>query len=199
MAAMTVPTLDLGTHVRPCAGEIVSGDAAVTLPCAAGVLVGIVDVLGHGPEAHAVAERIEVYLRDCASLDLLNLMNGLHRMLKGSLGAAIGLSHVEQATGRMRYVGVGNTRVRRIGTAETRLVSRDGIVGSHLPSLREENLVLQAGDLLLLTTDGVKESFGVQDYFGLLSDSAAIVARLVVHRFGKDHDDATCVAVRVCT
>jgi serine/threonine protein phosphatase PrpC len=65
-----------------------------------------------------------------------------------------------------------------------------------MPTPREAHLQLEAGDLLLLTTDGVKERFSVEDYPGLLGDTPAVVARQVVQRFGKEHDDATCIAVR---
>jgi hypothetical protein len=91
---------------------------------------------------------------------------------------------------------VGNTRIRRFGSAETRLISRDGTVGCHMPTPREAQVQLEAGDLVIMTTDGVKEHFVVEDYPGLLGDRPDVAARLVVQRFGKEHDDATCVALR---
>jgi hypothetical protein len=177
-------------------GEIVSGDTALIVAQSRGLFLAIVDVLGHGPEAHAVAEQTEAYLREHAGTDLVRLMQQLHERLRGGLGAAVGLGYLEGETGRFRYVGIGNTRLRRFGSAETRLVSRDGTVGQHMRTLREMSLQLEAGDLLLMTTDGVKEHFAVEDYPGLLGDCSAVVARLVVERFGKEHDDATCLALR---
>src|SRR5262249_16615215 len=99
-------------------------------------------------------------------------------------------------TGRLRYVGIGNTRLRRFGAAETGLVSRDGTVGRYVRTPREQCLQLEASDLVLLTTDGGREHFGPEGYPGLLGDSPAVVARSVVERFGREHDDATCIAVR---
>jgi len=193
---MIANDVESGVYRRPCMGEIVSGDTGLVVMQEAGVFLAIVDVLGHGPEAHLVAERIAGYLRDNASCDLLEIVQSLHEQLRGGLGAAVGLGCLDRVTGRLRYVGIGNTRLRRIGSVETRMVSRDGTVGCHMPTARETHLQLEAGDLLLMTTDGVKERFSVEDYPGLFGDSAAVVACQVVQRFGKEHDDATCIAVR---
>ena len=193
---MTGTACEAGIFLRPCQGEIVSGDTAVCLPCAGGWFLAVADVLGHGPQAHAVAERIAADLTEHAGADLVGLMGRLHDRLRGSLGAAVGLALLDAGRGRVRYVGVGNTRFRRLGSADTRLVSRDGTVGAHMPSPREVHLQLAPGDLVLMTSDGVRESFVPEEYPGLLGDSPPVVARLVVQRFGKDYDDATCLAVR---
>jgi serine phosphatase RsbU (regulator of sigma subunit) len=193
---MSEPTTEQGVFLRPCQGEIVTGDTALSVRQSDGLFLAIADVLGHGPEAHAVAERIAAFLREHAGPDLTGLMGRLHHHLRGTLGAAVGLGFMDGDTGRLRYVGLGNTRLRRFGSAETRLISSDGTVGGQMRGLREEHLQLASGDVLLLTTDGVREHFGLDDYPGLLGDSAVVVARLVVQHFGKDHDDATCLAVR---
>ena len=193
---MTEQRVEAGVYMRPCGGEIVTGDAALCVPSGTGSFLAVADVLGHGPQAHAVAERITAYLGAHAGPDLTGLLVRLHELLRGSLGAAVGLGYLDDETGRLRYVGVGNTRLRRFGSADSRLVSRDGTVGGHMRSPREEHLGLAAGDLVLMTSDGVKEAFALDDYPGLLGDSPAVVARRIVERFGKDYDDATCLAVR---
>ena len=136
------------------------------------------------------------FLAEQARPDLIGLMLGLHEHLRGTLGAAVGLAHLDPANGRLRHVGVGNTRLRSFGTANRRLTSRDGTVGQRLRGPVEESLVLAPGDLVLLTTDGIREHFGPESYPGLYGDTAATVARAVVARFGRDHDDASCLALR---
>ena len=193
---MTDAGVETGVHLRACTGEVDSGDTAVLAAHGAGCFVAIADVLGHGRQAHEIAERIAAFLRDHAGSDLIGLMEQLHEHLKGTRGAAVGLGYVDERTGRLCYVGIGNICIRRFGSAETGLISRDGTVGHRIRTPRAEFLQLEAGDLIVLTTDGVKKNFGVGDYPGLLRDSAASVARMIVQRFGKEHDDATCVALR---
>ena len=103
---------------RPCQGEKVSGDAVVTLPLDGGIFVAIVDVLGHGPEAHELARTIDTYLGRYASTDISGLMIRLHQHLKGARGAVGGLCSIDAASGRATYAGTGNTVLRHFGKTE---------------------------------------------------------------------------------
>jgi len=51
-------------------------------------------------------------------------------------------------------------------------------------------------DVLVLYTDGVKEHFGLEDYPELLKDKAETIATHIIHQFGKENDDAACIALR---
>jgi serine/threonine protein phosphatase PrpC len=63
-------------------------------------------------------------------------------------------------------------------------------------SLLPQALQLEPGDLVVLYTDGVSDRFTAEDYPSVLHHSAEEVARNIVQRFGKGHDDAACIAVR---
>lgn len=180
---------------RPCFGERVSGDSGTVYEVPGGWLGAIVDVLGHGVEAHELAVQIEEWLADHATGDVVRLMDRLHRRLKGTRGAAVGLCFVMES-GKVEYVGTGNTVVRRIGSSETRLVSRDGVVGQTMRTPHLQDMELEPDDLLLLYSDGVSDRFGLSEYPALVHHDPAGVARSVIRRFAKDHDDATCVAMR---
>ena len=54
--------LEHSSLIRPCPGERLSGDAVVVSPLEEGLLVAIVDVLGHGPEANELTHVIDAYL-----------------------------------------------------------------------------------------------------------------------------------------
>jgi serine phosphatase RsbU (regulator of sigma subunit) len=181
---------------RPCLGETVSGDAAVVVERDGKIFLAIIDVLGHGPEAHDLALEIERFLHERWSTSVTETLRHLHEELKGSRGAAVGLGVLDVASGELRYVGVGNTIIRKFGARPTTLPSRDGIVGSHIRTPLEHNLHLADGDVLVLYTDGVRSHFDVDEYPRLISDDAHTVATSVVQRFGKDHDDASCIALR---
>ena len=182
--------------VRPCVGERVSGDAVVMRVLDQGLFVAIVDVLGHGPEAHELTHVIDAYLARYGSSDVSAVMKRLHQHLQGTRGAAVGLCAIDVATCRVDYAGIGNTSIRRFGQAETRLVSQEGVLGQNMRSPLHQTLQLNPGDVIVLYTDGVSDRFTTRDYPGVLRHSSQEVANNIVQRFGKDHDDAACIVVR---
>jgi negative regulator of sigma-B (phosphoserine phosphatase) len=182
--------------IRPCKGEYQSGDAVVIQTLEHGLFLAIIDVLGHGPEAHQLTHVIEAYLSRYSATDVAGVMVRLHQHLKGTRGAAVGLCSIDAATGRIDYAGIGNTAIRRFGTTETRLVSQDGVLGQNMRTPMPQTLQLEPGELIVLYTDGVSDRFTSNDYPGVLRHTPEEVARNIVQRFGKDHDDAACIAVR---
>jgi serine phosphatase RsbU (regulator of sigma subunit) len=188
--------LEHSSLVRPCHGERLSGDAVVIRPLEGGLLVAIVDVLGHGTEAHELTHVIDAYLTRYGSFDVTNLMARLHQHLKGTRGAAVGLCAIDPIKGCVDYVSIGNTALRRFGEVETRLISQDGVLGQNIRTPRTQSLELTPGDLIVLYTDGVSDRFTTDDYPGIRLHAPKEVASNIVQRFGKDHDDAACIAVR---
>jgi serine phosphatase RsbU (regulator of sigma subunit) len=188
--------LEHSSLIRPCQGEYLSGDAVVIRPLEQGLFVAIVDVLGHGPEAHELTHVIDAYLARYGSADVSGLMTRLHQHLMGTRGAAVGLCAIDAASGRIDYAGIGNTVLRRFGKVETRFVSQDGVLGQNMRTPLSQTLQLDPGDLIVLYTDGVSDRFTSNDYPGVLRHAPKEVASNIVQRFGKDHDDAACIAVR---
>jgi negative regulator of sigma-B (phosphoserine phosphatase) len=178
-------------------GERVSGDAVVIRPLEHGLFVAIVDVLGHGVDAHDLTLVIEDFLDRQASADVSGLMTRLHQRLKGRRGAAVGLCALDSSAGNLQYVGIGNTSIRRFGETETRLVSQEGVVGQNMRTPLLQSAKLEPGDVVLLYTDGVSDRFTALEYPGILRHEAQEVVRNVLDRFGKNHDDSACIAVRV--
>ena len=182
---------------RPRMGLRESGDAIVIRETESGLCACIIDVLGHGPEAHAIAVKSELFLRSAAEIDdPTALLTGLHAALKGTRGAAAGAAVLNAANGVLRYAGVGNTVIRRFGAVQDRLFSVDGIVGSMMRSPREQRMNLSPGDAVIMYTDGVQDRFELSDYPQLPGQDAQTIARTVIQRFGRDHDDAACIVVR---
>jgi negative regulator of sigma-B (phosphoserine phosphatase) len=196
MALIVDERLDYSSMVRPYPGQRVSGDAVVTRVLDQGLFVAIVDVLGHGPEAHELTHVIDAYLARYAAFDVSAVMQRLHQHLKGTRGAAVGLCAIDGATCRLDYAGIGNTSIRRFGHTETRLVSQEGVLGQNMRTPLHQTLQLEPGDTVVLYTDGVSDRFTAQDYPGVVRHSSEEVATNIVQRFGKDHDDAACIAVR---
>jgi serine phosphatase RsbU (regulator of sigma subunit) len=188
--------LEHASLIHPCMGERVSGDAVVIRPLENGLFAAIIDVLGHGPEAHELTLVIDEFLQRHATADVCDLMKRLHQRLQGTRGAAAGLCAINSVTGNLDYVGIGNTAIRKLGQAETRLVSYDGVLGQNMRTPRLQSLKLEPGDLVILYTDGVSDRFTTAEYPGVLHHAPKDVVRNIVDRFGKDHDDSGCIAIR---
>ncbi len=193
---LNIGDLDVASFARPCLGERVSGDTVVIEQRDEILFLAIVDALGHGPQANAVANQAERFLRNGWSSDVLDTMHRLHSALKGTIGAAAGLCVVDRVTREMRYAGVGNTVLRTFGSQATRLISADGIIGSRFRTPAVQTTPLNESGTILLYTDGVSDHFDVEQYPQIIYHSASAIARKIVDRFGKPYDDATCMAMR---
>lgn len=191
--------VDYGFHGKPHFSERLSGDSAIVGISGDVIFAAIIDGLGHGPEAHDVALKAEEFLRVAWSVDLRETMSGLHNALKGTRGAAAGLMVLNATSGLVQYLGVGNTVFRKFGSHPCRLLSTPGIVGYQYAGALIQNSLLEASGVILLYTDGVSDHFEQTDYAQLTYETAQVVSRKVVRRFGKDYDDATCITLRYKT
>ena len=160
------------------------------------LFIGLVDVAGHGKNAHKIAVTCKDYLEKNCHRDLVEIMNGLHKHIQGSRGAVAGIGRLDLKTGKMKYVGVGNTVLRKFGSTSLKLIPRLGMIGYIIPTPKEEIVMLHDGDVLVLYSDGVREHFELEDYPELLNDNAETIAKLLIRQFGKKNDDATCIALR---
>ena len=183
--------------VRACPGERRSGDAAVLREMNdVTLLAAIIDVTGHGSEANKIATQIETFFKKCRSSDAGRIMHLLHGTIKGTLGAAVGLCLIDTELGTLEYTGTGNTVFRRFGKEDTRLVSREGIVGSNMRTPRIQSLSLDDRDLILMYTDGISDKFRFDPNSGARQQRTSIIANRLVSEFGKSYDDAGCIALR---
>jgi anti-sigma regulatory factor (Ser/Thr protein kinase) len=190
------PPLEVAHVNRPCRGELVSGDAVSVTEADGGVLIGVIDGLGHGRDANLAAKTAARFLRKEGSSDLGHLMSRLNDRLRGTVGAAVGLCWIDLTRGRLLYAAVGNTVMRIEGEGNTHIQAVAGTVGLNFKPPRIGSAQLRGDDVLLLYTDGVSDRASIKDYPQLRYQAASTVADTMITRYGKRHDDATCVACR---
>jgi len=193
---LNIDDIDVASFARPCLGERVSGDTVVIEHRDDFLFLAMVDALGHGPQANAVANQAERFLRNHWSSDVLDTMHRLHSELKGTIGAGAGLCVVDRVTREVRYTSVGNTVLRTFGPRATRLISTDGIIGIRFRTPAVQAAPLNESGIILLYTDGVSDHFDVEQYPQIHYHSASAIAHKIVASFGKPYDDATCMAMR---
>src|SRR5258708_50452 len=100
--------LDCGIATQPLPGEPESGDQHLIQPFAEGVLVAVVDGLGHGGEA-AEAARIAVStLKQSAGDSVDSLVRHCHQNLLHSRGVVMSLASFHSEDAAMTWIGIGN-------------------------------------------------------------------------------------------
>jgi phosphoserine phosphatase RsbX len=194
------PSIDWAVAVRSLAGESISGDLHVVAPFPEGVLLGVVDGVGHGREAATVARRTADTLKDFAAEPLEAVVRRCHEALRGTRGAVMSLAAVHTTTATMTWLGVGNVEgvllagEGRGSSGHTGLVSRGGVVGGDLPPLRPATIPVAAGDLLCFATDGVDPAFASTLHRGLPVQG---IADAVLKQYGRRSDDALILVARI--
>jgi len=193
--------IEWATAGRPLPGEHVSGDQpiAVSIDDDA-ALFGVLDGLGHGPDAAAAATRAVEVLKRARDQRLEVLVQLCHRVLGGSRGAAMTLARVDFAASTLAWTGVGNVTANLVAKAATGVQIRSsarltaGIVGYRIPEIRPAQVVpVRAGDLILITTDGIAEDhLDHIDFAG----SATVIAEEILGKHAKETDDAMVLAAR---
>ncbi|MDW6001935.1 SpoIIE family protein phosphatase [Vibrio mangrovi] len=179
----------------PCFGESESGDGLSVRESASGLMVAIIDVLGHGPAAARLAREMERYLDVQQTNDLPQLLERMHHHFLGSLGAAVTLVYFDYQSECFEGVGVGNTLARKCGEEWTSYAAQPGIVGEMIPTLKLFRGSFRPGERFLFTTDGVKENLDPRQCRFAQYRSLPYFVSFLIEHFGKSHDDTTVIAL----
>ena len=199
MEVSTKPFLEWGVATFALAGASLSGDRHVVLPTPKGVLVGVVDGLGHGQEAAAAADIAVATLCHHAEEALIGVFQQCHARLRRTRGVVMSLASFTRAHGTMTWMGIGNVaglvcRARATGGPRySSLLLRGGVVGSHLPPLYATSLPVMPGDTLMFATDGIRSDYAE----GLrTAGRPQQIADSMLARYSKGSDDALVLIAR---
>jgi phosphoserine phosphatase RsbX len=193
METMKDTTPGWGLASLPLAGESESGDGFVVKAFDKGVLVAVIDALGHGPDAaraaRVAAAALEQYAHDKPEV----LVRRCNDLMRETRGAAISVASFDTQTRTMTWLGVGNVTgalVRADLAAEPRvkrLMVRGGVVGFQLPELQTSVVPVLPGDTLVLATDGVGIDF---THWLPAMASPQPLAEQILQRYATRDDDA---------
>lgn len=191
--------IDWGVAVAAPLGEAESGDLHVVKALSGGVLIAVIDGLGHGAEAARAARMAEEVIEEAPEEPLTALMERCHGALRRSRGAVMSLAEIETDTAEVRWTGVGNVEIRLLHTlpggarTSSSPTLMGGVVGYQLPALRETSAPIARGDVLIFVTDGVRSSFAEQLS---LATTPQRIAESILERDGKGSDDALALVAR---
>jgi serine/threonine protein phosphatase PrpC len=181
-------------------GEIVSGDEHVVVFAADGLLLAVVDGLGHGGEATEAARRAIEVLTRRAGDSVIALVQQCHAALRQTRGAAMTVVAVNTRSCTATALGVGNVEAMVVHAApgaqppRHSVLLRNGVVGYQLPALQISEYPIAPGDLVVLATDGIREDFG--ERVQTAEPLPRMVERILAQNF-RGTDDALVLACRI--
>jgi len=200
MESVSQISLDWGVATLPLNGQSESGDRCVVQFFPSGVLLAVIDGLGHGYEAAAAANSAESILRTQAREPVISLVRQCHESLRSTRGVVMSVVSFDTSHGLMTWLGVGNVRgiLQRSGYSsnpqQEELLLRGGVIGGQIPPLQVSVLTVSHGDTLYLATDGIREEFAEEL---MPAEMSQRTAELILSRYAKGNDDALVLVARV--
>jgi negative regulator of sigma-B (phosphoserine phosphatase) len=194
---MKAERLEWSTAAATMPGETVSGDRHWAGPVANGMIFAVIDGLGHGQAAAAASKIAVAMLQQYPGDPLIELLHRCHESLRATRGVAMSLARVNTQDALLTWIGVGNVEGallhREPDLPCDKLLLRNGVVGSHLPTLRAEELPIRPGDILTMVTDGVTTEHPLRVAMDARIES---VADAILANACKGNDDALVLVAR---
>jgi anti-sigma regulatory factor (Ser/Thr protein kinase) len=190
-------SFDIGVVGLPVRGEELSGDSWDLKPSALGFRFLIVDGVGHGPDAAAASAQALRILQASVDWTLMELMERMHDGLRSGRGAVAAVAELSRGDDTVRFAGVGNiSGVLWSAQRPQNMVSMNGTLGHGVIRVREFSYAWPPDALLILHSDGLGTRWNLDDYPGLASRTAPVVAAVLYRDFTRGRDDVTVLVVR---
>lgn len=191
--------IEWGFSTMPLQGQDVSGDSHMIKSFQNGILIAVVDGLGHGYEAAAAANIAITTLNTSANEQIIAMVRRCHEALKGTRGVVMSIAFLNLLDKKITWLGVGNIECMLLRQdtksviSRERLLLRGGALGYQLPPLKESVIPVIPGDTLIFVTDGIRSSFetGIK-----MSEKPQQIADKIMAQYAKGTDDALVLVVR---
>ncbi len=191
---------EVGILGRPCEGERESGDDAAFVRRDDGLVIGVVDGLGHGILARDAAAPAMSVLRSLAALDPGAIIHAADGALLGARGAVMAVAHVDRILGHVEHAGVGDIRTHIYQPRECRRFSQiAGVLGAMDQRGRKyvvERVPTRDHDVIVMFTDGLVTRVDISDELQLQRLHPIVIAAHLLDRFGRSNDDALVLVTR---
>lgn len=193
------PLIEWGVASQSYDGDSESGDQYLVEPFSNGVLVAVIDGLGHGPRAATAGETAVVALKGYGHEPVGPLLKRCHEALRRTRGVVMSAASFNVLTDTMTWVGVGNVKGLLLcaggggGVTCERLLLQGGVVGYNLPTLRPVSVPVARGDTLIFATDGLRSVF-VEEL--TLGQAPQEMADHIFDQYRRGTDDAMVLVAR---
>jgi anti-sigma regulatory factor (Ser/Thr protein kinase) len=179
-------------------GEEVCGDSWGCARNDRQLVILVADGLGHGMEAKLASSEAVRQLYENSELPPKALLTRIHQALRSTRGAAVAIAQIDGVRGTLAFVGLGNISARIYAGSAGRqnLVSLNGTAGHQCERIQEFSYPWPEDGLLILHSDGLSTSTGLESYPGLAARDPALIAGVLYRDFCRGHDDATVVVAK---
>lgn len=175
---------------KPKQGEDVSGDAYFIKETESFVFIGMIDVLGHGEDAHEVAIRAYELLENNYMEPLLDVLQLCHRELQHTRGLALAVCKIIFKNKKLEHISIGNIETRIFGeTKKSRPFCFNGTVGAVMEKISISEYPFSEGDTIIMFTDGISGKFKISKE--MLGGTLHDIASYIFDNYSMDYDDAT--------
>ena len=189
--------LEVGVVSEPLAGEDVSGDGWGMRSSLGGILLMVVDGLGHGILASEAAREAERVLSETRDTSPKEIIQNTHAALKKTRGAAEGIARIDIEKGLLSYVGIGNISTTIVTPAGTRsIASHNGILGLNTERVQEFTFPWNADNILVMHSDGLASRWDLQRYAGIWNKPSSVIAAVLHRDFSRGRDDVTVLVAK---
>lgn len=175
------------------AGEEVCGDAWQAVHHDDGVMVVVVDGLGHGLQADE-ASSAAIASFNPGHNDLVAHLQAMHDGLRHTRGAAGAVADIRPRLGILKFAGIGNITGSIFGVGAVRhAVSTNGTLGHEARHFREYSYPLDAHAVVVIHSDGLTSHWSLDAHPGLRQHHPAVIAAVLYRDFSRKRDDVTVV------
>ena len=193
MYQVTVPQTFVELAIAKCAADNAPycGDQCGCWQHGEQRILCIADGLGHGQRAETAAKAALDYVAAHLGEPLTKIFSGCDPALRHTVGVAMSIAVVSQDGKGLTHAGIGNTEARIVGRDRHRqLSSYPGIVGGGYRKLLPETVPLGPGELVILTTDGIKGRWNMDAYGNALKADIKRLAKQILQDWARPDDDA---------
>ncbi len=186
-----------GAVSLPKFGEEACGDAWAVRTTADGLFALVVDGLGHGPLAASAAHTALKAYGSGQPAPSTELMQRLHLALRSTRGAAASAIELRDDRQDVTFIGVGNVAGVAISDEGVRrMVCYNGTLGHTLKQARPFVYPSPGEALVVLASDGLATSWGLDAYPGLRARHPSLIAGILYRDFCRRNDDVTVLVAR---
>lgn len=180
--------------------EVPCGDRGWFRRGADGLVMAVIDGVGHGREARLAADRAVAALSASAGSEPVELLRAVDLACRDSRGVAASVAWWRPELDAIEVAGVGNVSVRLFspGQPERALLPTPGVLGARSPSRwsAARSFPVAGRVALVLHTDGLAARSLTDRGDESLFRSPIRVADHLVEQHGKDHDDVLVLVAR---